>query len=450
MIQITMGNCYSKILGCNSGEEDIVDKVCSYRPEGYYFMGKYKTGEWDGRIRLYRWNTFPTGLLGLVTKELRKNVIKYILYDARKKPKKLINIKLKRKLRDYQRKVREQAIDRERGVLWIPTGAGKTLLATGIIAQLGVKTLYIVHTKDLMYQTQKMLSEDLGVKIGILGDGKVEIENVTVGMIQTLYSQSKKYKEYFSSIGCLIFDEAHHSQARSWQRVALKIPAFYRYAMSGSPYRGIEKDILLRAITGKIIVQITSSELIEKGYLVSPVIKMIEVDSDTFEGDEYREVYRKGIMENEKRNLLITSYALDRAYMRRMKVLVLVTRIEHGKLLEKSIKGSKFIHGKKDSKERTDALEDFRKGKIKVLIGSTILDEGIDVCSINTIILAGGGLSDLKTIQRIGRCLRPFKGKKEAYVIDFYDRGNKILRGHSRHRLALYRSEPAFKLVEER
>jgi len=55
-------------------------------------------------------------------------------------------------------------------------------------------------------------------------------------------------------------------------------------------------------------------------------------------------------------------------------------------------------------------------------------------------------LSDLKTIQRIGRCLRPFKGKKEAYVIDFYDRGNKILRHHSNMRKKLYKSEPAFRL----
>ena len=76
-----------------------------------------------------------------------------------------------------------------------------------------------------------------------------------------------------------------------------------------------------------------------------------------------------------------------------------------------------------------------------MLIASTILNEGLNIKSIDCIIVAGAGMSPIKTIQRVGRVLRKRIGKDRALVIDFWNKNNAFLQAHIKKRLSTYKFE---------
>ena len=82
---------------------------------------------------------------------------------------------------------------------------------------------------------------------------------------------------------------------------------------------------------------------------------------------------------------------------------------------------------------------------LKILI-STVVNEGVNIPSMDVIIMAGGGKSNKLTVQRVGRALRKAEGKETAKIIDFYDNDNGILLRHSKARLKTYRKEEEFQI----
>jgi len=83
-----------------------------------------------------------------------------------------------------------------------------------------------------------------------------------------------------------------------------------------------------------------------------------------------------------------------------------------------------------------------RDGTEKVLISSSILDEGVDISGIDTLVLGAGGKSLRQTLQRVGRGLRKKKtGENKVDVYDFMDYTNKFLKNHSDERKKIYLNE---------
>ena len=86
-----------------------------------------------------------------------------------------------------------------------------------------------------------------------------------------------------------------------------------------------------------------------------------------------------------------------------------------------------------------------REGKPQITISSVIFDEGIDVRPLDTLILAGGGKSSTRALQRIGRILRPCENKSEAIAVDFMD-NCKYMQAHSSKRANIYKTEEEFNI----
>lgn len=156
----------------------------------------------------------------------------------------------------------------------------------------------------------------------------------------------------------------------------------------------------------------------------------------------YGNVYKQAIVENEARNAQIVLMA-NKFYKSGRKILILVKQIAHGKLLEKLIPDSIFLHGSTGKKKRQKHLDLMREGKPQITIASVIFDEGIDCKPLNTLILAGGGKSPTRALQRIGRILRPYEGKIDAIAVDFMD-NCKYMQSHSSKRASIYATEEEF------
>lgn len=422
-----------------------VRQATSARPEGYKFVPSYKNGTWDGYIRLYKSNRFPSGLLTAVTEAVKAaGTIEQEIIKSRPDAWEFIDFQVIRPnmfdnitLRDYQLKAAQTLLAYGRGVAKMATNSGKTEVIAAMCKAYPRKVLVFTTKRELMYQTSERLSERLGEPVGYIGDGQNKPGRVVVAMIQTLANIDNLSKE-FADVGCVMFDECHHVPANTSQKVMMGIPAWHRFGFSGTPlhYDNLA-DMQLIGATGPVLVEVTNADLIDSGVSAMPYVDMYVVKSDDdFKTDWFR-AYDVGIVHNDKRNKLVTNIVLaEQAHA----TLILVDRLEHGRILQDALPKSIFAHGSLPTEERKDILERLRQGQGTIVIATPIFDEGVDVPSIDLLVLAGGGETYIRLLQRIGRGMRR-KDSNRLRVIDFVDDTNKYLLTHSKNRAELYESE---------
>ncbi len=252
----------------------------------------------------------------------------------------------------------------------------------------------------------------------------------------------------------LIVDEIHHLTGETWHDTIADIRAPHRLGLSATIYFEREKEmakgaIWLRACCGVIKHEVSTSDLIERGFLMRQHVKLYRVDTpDRREQTEWStELFNECIYENTRRNAMIASFA--KIYVDRNRTVMVVTnRIKQIRHLESLLARMDVMHvsvtGKEVSSERERLLKRFRSGRVPVILG-TVFGEGIDVPEVEVLINAEGGDDIKKTVQKM-RNLTIAEGKGKAILIDFYDVMNPYFAKHSRSRIKTYESEPAFKI----
>jgi superfamily II DNA or RNA helicase len=354
-------------------------------------------------------------------------------------PDKFINGK---EMRDYQRSAINKFLEYKVAGICAGTGSGKSEIAIELIRQLNWRTLFIVDKKGLLLQTKQRIEDSLGIKVGQIGDGTQEIENVTVATIQTLIKRRKELEEYLSTIRFVIFDEAHHAPSKSYVKISSYLNnTEYRLGMSATLHRDDGNDMMLEAVFGSKVVDLSSKVLIQNGWLMKPQILFYKypIDEDVLEqkskeglineDDNYAKFYESFISKNEQRNIAIMSLVNPNE-----KTLILVKLVEHGKLLEQMIPNSIYVHGETTTDERKEVFVKFVSGEIKTIIGTIgIFSEGLDFPHLEVAINAAANKGNIKTVQILGRILRKLEGKNNAKYIDFVD-GSKFFKSASKAR----------------
>lgn len=435
------------------------ERLSTFHPN-YWHSTKYKAGEWDGKTHFMDLKTgkFPTGHLHIVTDFLNEEEMPYQIIDERREDP--VDIDLLKylcedmlhgiTLRIDQIEAIGKAILLCRGVIHMPTGTGKTEVAIGITKILNLPTLFLVNSKSLLHQTQerfiKRLDSD-GEEIGIIGDGiNAPGTLVTVATVQSFDHMKERSQQEFSQeirkYRVIIFDECHHASAKTWYTVGTWAHnAYYRFGFSGTPMDRDEIDSMkLMSIMGQTIYKRKTTDAIEDGDLCKIEMEMIE-NKNCVSGDSWGEIYTKGIVRDERRNALISTKAIEHK-INGDKVLILVRHIEHGIILSRMLQRYPvhFLYGSHTHAERETVIHWFNDGAGKILIASGIFDEGIDIPEINVLIVASGGKSDVKTIQRIGRGLRKKLDGGSLKAYDFIDHSEFLLK-HSIRRASIYERE---------
>jgi hypothetical protein len=243
------------------------------------------------------------------------------------------------------------------------------------------------------------------------------------------------YNTYFAN-GIAVHN-CHHISSNQMMDVLFSIPGSYRYGFSGTPLKyDVLSDMKLVAATGDILYETTNKFLIEAGYSAVPKVRMHVVESDDLVDWEmnYQDAYNTLIVNNHTRNTVIAKQASESSGI----VLILVNRIDHGKILHEMIPNSVFVSGSDSTEDRNFVIERMRDGESGTYIATPIFDEGIDVPAVDTIILAAGGKSHVKLLQRVGRGLRKKDGDNTLIVHDFLDDTNSYLLEHSQERADTY------------
>ena len=423
----------------------IVYKICSFKTKVYTrIKGSKKTKfEWKTvSLFLHSRRCFPTGLAGTIMRELSKNNIEYTYEDMRNKPLvSPVSIDIFPP-RFYQKEALDEALRCSRGVIQMPCAAGKTAVAAYIISKLGLSTLYIVPSTRLLHQTADFMRRCFGKdKIGIIGDNEFNISLINIATAQTLWSRIKRgtITYILDNTNVLIIDEAHiinksirnrYSLTNTWYRIAMDIDAYYRFGFTATP--GKDDSIarkLLEATTGRIIYSISYDTLVEHGYLVKPEVDIYTINNGTLDYTDgtvetWSEERESLILLNDERNNKIVNIAREYASEGKS-VLITVDLIEkHGNILKEMMPEATFMVSKTDKKEKERIIEDFKNKDIKILI-STIMGLGVDIPTMDVVILANGGKggeSNRSIIQRAGRVLRISEGKVVGKIVDFYDK----------------------------
>jgi superfamily II DNA or RNA helicase len=358
-------------------------------------------------------------------------------------------------LRDYQRAALEAVCARERGILWLPTAAGKTATASSIVASFPTgRWLFLVHRVSLLNQTAAAFEKWTGERAGRVGDDSWRPRRFTVATFQTLAARlaagDAEARALLEGADGIIGDECHAVASTTAAAVfGAATNARFRVGLSGTPLaRGDRKSSLVVGATGPVIYRMRPEVLVERRVLARPTIRMVDVLHDEMPDATWPTVYDRLVVHSARRNALVVE-AVRRS---EKPCLVFVQAVEHGHVLVRALTRAGircgYVHGAHTTEQREAAIEDLVAGRIEVLLCSVIFQEGVDVPALRSVVIAAGGQSTIAAIQRVGRGLRTQAGKTSCDVWEFLDRGQRWLEAHSRARRRAYEAEGYTVLVE--
>jgi len=373
-------------------------------------------------------------------------------------------------LRTYQRDALTAWRDAgERGVLELPTGSGKTVIAIAALATLAVPTLIVVPTIDLLEQWREELSREYDGPIGQLGGGTQRVEPITVSTYDSAYLRGAELGDRFEFV---VFDEVHHLGGEGYQDIARLLAAPARMGLTATFERPDGAHESVADLVGPRVVAIDPEEL-AGDHLAAYDIKRIEVtltpeEREAYEhnqgtftdylqestiqlrsGDDYRKlVMRSGtdpaareallakqrareIMMNADRKVEVLADLLDRHDDDRIIVFTAFTDLVY-RLSERFLLPA--ITHETGADERREILRAFRNGTYSRIVTANVLDEGVDVPDANVAVLLSGSGSEREFTQRLGRILRPTADGSRALLYEVVTEGTVEQRVASRRR----------------
>ena len=447
-MDIVIGNLKSKIVTDNPKIIKALDKLYSFRVPGAEFSPSYKRKRWDGKKHYISPNgTFATGLLPRILQDLEKaksnpNLKNVQTFD----PCELKNID-NLKYYSFQKSLIQRVLCERRGVIKSPTGSGKTLIMAGIIKSLAEKykkMVILFNAKQLLSQTYEFLSKTCSIdNLGVcFGEGFIP-GNI---MLCTVQSVEKILDTHLDETEVLIIDEVHEFCNGKTTLAAIEsFPnAVFRIGLTATPPTDKIPKYNLEGAVGPVWEETTTASLIESGKLTKPIIQILPTEKFDEEDYDlpYDKIYDKYIINNERRNGLIKS-VIERIkeVNERARILILTLSLEHASLLHEEIEGSLKLQGEDEMTKRYETISSFLNNKgNSVLIGTKILQTGVNIEEITHFINARGLRSEIATIQALGRAIRKHESKQQVYIYDFMDKA-KYLSKHAKARKKYYLEE---------
>ncbi len=305
---------------------------------------------------------------------------------------------------------------RKRGIIWAPTGSGKTEVAIGAATLLPCRWLFLVHRADLLQQTADRYEQRTGAPAGIVGDGRFDVPDdcrFVVCMFQTTHKGLTNGKRNVTQLVTewaqgLLIDEVHSEGAESHYNVVMNArQAYYRVGLSATPLaRSDGRNLLIIGSLGPVIYRVLPQVLIDLGLLAQPTIRMLEVRHPPSSKSTWQGVNSKHVVKSKLRNARVVA-AVQRA---EKPCLVFVKQLKHGRDLVKSLEkaglNARFAYGQKSTLQRKELVTQLEKNYVDVLVCNVIFQEGVDIPSLRSVVIAAGGQSIIATVQRMGRGMR--------------------------------------------
>lgn len=314
-----------------------------------------------------------------------------------------------------------------RTLLVLPTGCGKTVVATYVIdawlkKNKDTKVLFLAHRGELLDQAAKTMHDVAGLECSLEKASSTSIgtENrVVLASVQTLYQERRHTqfpKDYFSAI---IIDEAHHSTSDSYQIILKYFDSANVLGITATPDRGDLRN--LGSFYENCAFEYQLKDAVKDKFLVPVRAKVIPLEIDISKVRVTKGDYSAGDIGNfldeylEKIADEVVKHCKDK------KTVVFLPLIKTSKtfckLLKKRGMKAAEINGQSDDREKV--LAAFRKGKYNVLCNAMLLTEGWDCPDVECVIVLRPTRSRSLYQQMVGRGMRLAEGKTELLLLDF-------------------------------
>jgi len=486
-------NCsFLRIGAVRSIQQEMHDYFAFYAPN-YRFMGRYKSGLWDGKIRLYslQSRTLPAGLFDILVKFADDNG--YEIIDNRDDPPFALTDHTKQDIdkfletldphsdgdpieyHDHQREAIEVSIKNLRATILSSTSSGKSLIIYALIRwyqeRVEGKILILVPTVSLVkqmvsdfddYASEDTWNAETTIHPIFAGKKKESSKQIYVSTWQSIYKQPPEYFQQFDVVFC---DEAHTAEAKYITAIMNAcVNAHVRIGFTGTLKSKRLHRLNVVALFGGIRVVATNAEMMEKDIISmldirfivlryreaisKEITRRVRVGKKPDGKPKYRNNYRfemDFISSFKPRNNFILNLARS---LVNGNTLILFQFVEkHGKplydLLSKNLKDRNvyFITGKTSANDRERIRKQMEKEKNAVLVASYgTLSTGVNIKNLHYVIFASPYKSEIKVLQSIGRVLRKCKGKKRAVLFDLVDdfRNKKYVNYLYKHFVARY------------
>lgn len=502
-VQIAHNAVVAKLISPTKDVIILVNNMLAYTAEN-----GFGGGSWSGKSSFYRitTNSFPAGFVYLVQQELiGRGYEVQIIAEQRPVPLgpdlPIVDAFGHGDSRyDYQIKAMRQVEKFGAGIIQVATGGGKSRICKLIVSRYKRKTLFLTTRGVLLYQMDDQFKE-LGFVTGQIGDGEFSpVEGINLGMVQTfaqalknttveeerrnLISSNYRSKDvsrqtaalgdiakaaqeiwdrkqarrnkliaFLESIEVVIGEEAHEAGGTSYFEILQYCKkARIRVALTATPFmrENAEDNMRLMAAFGPILISISEKTLIDHGILAKPYFKYADCPpgKGLTKYSPFERAYTLGYVENDEMLKIMRQDAF-RARKLRVPVLTLIARKKHGERLMKAYNAAgirtEFLKGEDDQDERKRQLKRLVKGELDCVVGTTILDVGVDVPAIGLVQLGGGMKAEVSLRQRIGRGLRAKKsGANITFIVDYTCDVNSKLREHRMQRQSIVKSTPGF------
>lgn len=376
-------------------------------------------------------------------------------------------------LRDYQEDAVETIVKVQQGIWQAPTGAGKTVGVLEAMRRLNRVSLVIVNKLEIAQQWQKRSIDFLGVPMGLVGDGVMDVQDFTVCMQQTLWARYDELEEsgFFSLFGFVCLDECHHLPAQTFTKTLQSFDAEYRIGVSATPDKDPALLGLMKATLGNIFHKTDKQRLRAGGFLVTPEVCLVPTGFNadfwpTHPHDPaagalcdwspmctrsnrqrtHRNNYTEVVGELQRdisRNELIARDIMVQ-YNSGHACLVFSDRLEHLKELRRrccttwvGVNEDDMIMftGEQTMEERGAIQERCDRGS--VVLFSTVADEALDIPRLDRGFFVWPTRNAGIVEQRLGRFERCHPSKEDAIIFDYVD-DVKVMRGQAKDRLKVY------------
>jgi len=330
-------------------------------------------------------------------------------------------------LRDYQVDVINKYLENPQSMQEVSTGAGKTIV-TAVLAHKAEpygRSITIVPSKDLVTQTEEDFI-NMGLDVGVFfGDRKEYGKTHTICTWQSLEALDKKSKrfdpditleDFVEDVICVMVDEAHGSKADVLKKLLGTTfkDCPLRWGMTGTIPEAEHDELGLICSVGPIVNRVRAKDLQDLGVLANLNISVLQL-VDPPAGFENYQQELKWLTTNRPRLQAIAEHVITQEG----NTLLLIDRIETGKLLMEMIPDAVFINGNVKSKDRKSEYEEIITAEGKVIIATYgVAAVGINVPRIFNLYMFEPGKSFIRVIQSIGRGIRKAKDKD---FVDVYD-----------------------------
>ena len=340
-------------------------------------------------------------------------------------------------LYEYQEEAVARMLENHYGILQSPAGSGKTQMGIALACELGVKTLWLTHTKDLLTQSKARAEQYVdSSQLGTITEGKVNIgTTMTFATIQTMCKLD--LEQYRDEWDCIIVDECHRvsgtpTSVTQFSKVLNSLCARHKYGLSATVHRSDGLIKATYAMLGEVVWTVPDEAVKSRVMTVNilPVATGVGLDPGFLNTDgtvNYAKLITYLTVHEGRNSLILDDLRENREHHN----LILSDRVDHLKFLYSQLppalkRQAAVIDGKMTTKalkaEREQAIEDMRTGAKRYLFATySLCKEGLDIPRLDRLYMATPVKDYAVVVQSIGRIARTHEDKSQPLVYDYVD-----------------------------